>query len=324
MGLSRDGVHFSLSPWQSELRRRLWHHLVLLDTWCVENHGLQSTIHSGDADTSLPQNQDDNAWDTSEFSSYRPTNKNNFADTTIALINYEIGSLTTFVLNHPYTTSMTVRGYLDLQNEVLRQARDRLDILYIRSLDIEKNILQRLTKDLFEHAFRRLRLMQLQPILNAKGNVDQALRAGLEAKVYQLAVEYCKTSQTLIDFYTPYNFDWTIIRAFSWHSIATMLSMVLRHEALSNTPEACAASRRIEQLFQNRPSIDYLAGNDNLWEPLKNLRAELVARECGAAAAAHGGLPVVGLEGCADMVSMSSTSIDHCVVWSWGGRYLRF
>ncbi|KIW66396.1 hypothetical protein PV04_05732 [Phialophora macrospora] len=279
MGLNRDGTHFHLNPWDVELRRRLWHHLVLLDAWCVENHGLQPLLLPGDSDTSLPLNENDSAWDTSEFSSYQPQAQNDFTDATIALMHYEIGSLTKFILDHPYTPSTTTRSYLDLQNEVLRQAHHRIEILYMRNLDTENNVLHRLAKDLFDHAFRRLRLMQLQPIVNARGSMAEAQRPGLEAKMYQLAIEYCKASQTLIDFYTPYNLDWAVIRAFSWHSVATMLSMVLRHEALSNSLEARAARFRIEQLFRNRPSIDFLAGNDNLWEPLRMLRAELAVRQ---------------------------------------------
>lgn len=180
MGLNRDGTYFPLSPWQIELRRRLWHHLVLLDAWCVENHGLQPMIQAYDADTSLPQNSDDSAWDTSEFAASRPETQASFTDMTVALIHYEIGALTTFVLDHPYTAPTSVRTYLDLQSEVLRQARDRLDIVYLRNLD-ESDVLQRLTRDLCELAFKRLRLMQLQPILSSKG-CDDSQKAGLEAK----------------------------------------------------------------------------------------------------------------------------------------------
>ena len=141
---------------------------------------------------------------------------------------------------------MTVRSYLDLHNEVLRQARDRMEIIYMQGLNTENNMLHRLAKDLFDHAFRRLRLMQLQPVVNAKSNIEDAQRAALEAKMYQLAIEYCKTTHNLITFYTPYNFDWAIIRAFSVALRRNMLSMVLRHEALSNTPEARAARQRID------------------------------------------------------------------------------
>lgn len=97
-----------------------------------------------------------------------------------------------------------------------------------------------------------------------------------------------------------------------------MLSMVLRHECLSDTPEARAASQRIEHLFRDRPSFDSLAGNDNLWEPLRKLREELGRREDSAVAQAA--------EMDAARVSMTETDIDpalfglvsdRCVFESW-------
>src|ERR1700743_2135836 len=147
MGLNRHGRHFQLTPWQIELRLRLWNHLVLLDAWCVENHGLQTLVQPGESDTALPLNENDSAWDTSEFSSHQPQAQDNFTDATIALMHYEFGSLTKFVLDHPYAYSMTIRGYLDLQNEVLREARHRMETLYIRNPDTGYNILHSLAKD---------------------------------------------------------------------------------------------------------------------------------------------------------------------------------
>lgn len=87
-----------------------------------------------------------------------------------------------------------------------------------------------------------------------------------------------------------------------------MLSMVLRHEALSTSPEARAARHRIEGLFQNRPSFDFLTGNDNLWEPLQKLRDELAARE-GSVVTARA-YNTFAFPDPADAVSMTSTTID--------------
>ncbi|EXJ90606.1 hypothetical protein A1O1_03709 [Capronia coronata CBS 617.96] len=307
MGFNRDGTHFPISHWQTELRRRLWHHLVLLDAWCVENHGLQPTIHSGESDVCLPLNCNDSSWDTSEFASSRPdVQAGAFTEMTPALVQYELSALATFVLAHPYTPATSVRDYLDLQSEVVRQARQRLEIAYLRTLD-EGNILQRLTRDLHDHAFRRIALMQLAPIMSAKG-LDERERVGLEAKLYQLAIDYCKMSNHLTEFYTPHSLDWVIVRAFSWHSVATLLSMVLRHEALSNSLEARAARYRIERLFRNRPSVDFLAVNDNLWQPLQKLRDELAARE--SSVLTPGRYELFGSEDAADAVSVTSTTID--------------
>lgn len=111
-----------------------------------------------------------------------------------------------------------------------------------------------------------------------------------------MAIEYCKTSQNLIDLYTPHNLDWIVIRYFSWHSVAIMLSTVLRHQALERTPEARAARERIDNILQHRSSIDHLTGNDNLWQPLQRLRQELEA--------------ITTSDAQVDAVSMWDTNVD--------------
>jgi hypothetical protein len=54
-----------------------------------------------------------------------------------------------------------------------------------------------------------------------------------------------------------------------------MLTSVLSHSALEPTTQGQRARARIDRLFQHRQSIDYLAGNSNLWKPLQQLYAEL-------------------------------------------------
>lgn len=111
-----------------------------------------------------------------------------------------------------------------------------------------------------------------------------------------MAIEYCKTSQNLIELYAPHNLEWIVVRHFSWHSVAIMLSTVLRHQALEHTPEARAARERIDKILQHRSSIDHLTGNDNLWEPLRRLRQELET--------------ITTADAQADSVSMWDTNVD--------------
>lgn len=60
MGLHRDGERLGLSPFQSEIRRRLWWHLLTRDCRAGEDYGLQSTSSILLAcDVSLPTNVED-------------------------------------------------------------------------------------------------------------------------------------------------------------------------------------------------------------------------------------------------------------------------
>lgn len=60
MGLHRDGERLGLSPFQSEIRRRLWWHLISRDGRAGEDYGLENTMGLLLMyDVSLPLNVDD-------------------------------------------------------------------------------------------------------------------------------------------------------------------------------------------------------------------------------------------------------------------------
>ncbi|PVH74877.1 hypothetical protein DL98DRAFT_602819 [Cadophora sp. DSE1049] len=63
IGLHRDGTHFNLSPFECEMRRRLWWYLVTNDSRVGEDHGLTILNVHGTTDISLPLNVNDSDLD---------------------------------------------------------------------------------------------------------------------------------------------------------------------------------------------------------------------------------------------------------------------
>ncbi|KAJ4393606.1 hypothetical protein N0V93_002819 [Gnomoniopsis smithogilvyi] len=60
LGLHRDGSHFpQLTPYEVEIRRRVWWALCFLDVRSSEDQGMDYTIVSGSFDTKFPLNLDD-------------------------------------------------------------------------------------------------------------------------------------------------------------------------------------------------------------------------------------------------------------------------
>ena len=59
MGLHRDGTLFGLKPFETELRRRLWWHICILDNRSSEVHGFQPIAHQFSADTKYPSHVND-------------------------------------------------------------------------------------------------------------------------------------------------------------------------------------------------------------------------------------------------------------------------
>lgn len=59
IGLHRDGASLQLSPFETEMRLRLWWHLCVLDSRAPEDQGLQPTVDVINRDLRLPLNVND-------------------------------------------------------------------------------------------------------------------------------------------------------------------------------------------------------------------------------------------------------------------------
>ncbi|CAI7654662.1 unnamed protein product [Penicillium glandicola] len=59
IGLHRDGSHFGLTPYETEMRRRVWWYIYLLDVQSCDFQATSPQIREGDYDTRLPLNIND-------------------------------------------------------------------------------------------------------------------------------------------------------------------------------------------------------------------------------------------------------------------------
>lgn len=81
--------------------------------------------------------------------------------------------------------------------------------------------------------------------------------------------------QGLIDLYKPFNLDWIIVRQFSWHPIAIILSTMLQNSTLATLAQAGNFLQYVDQTMSNRAFEDFFAGNKTLWEPLDRMREQI-------------------------------------------------
>lgn len=88
LGLHRDGTNFALQPFETEMRRRLWWHICLLDVRASEDHGTDPQIHESMYDTRLPLNVNDD--DIYPEMTETPPDREGCTDVTFCLIRCEI------------------------------------------------------------------------------------------------------------------------------------------------------------------------------------------------------------------------------------------
>lgn len=87
MGLHRDGTAFSLKPFETELRRRLWLHICLLDQRSSEYHGGEPIVHEFTFDTKVPLHINDS--DLTPEMTTPPPEREGFCEMTFSLIRSE-------------------------------------------------------------------------------------------------------------------------------------------------------------------------------------------------------------------------------------------
>ncbi|RAK95821.1 DUF300-domain-containing protein [Aspergillus ibericus CBS 121593] len=87
-GVHRDGEVLGLSPFDAEMRRRLWWNICILDMISSEDQGTDTQVHPGMFDTRLPSNI--NGEDLSPSMTELPPEKVGATDITLAIVQCEI------------------------------------------------------------------------------------------------------------------------------------------------------------------------------------------------------------------------------------------
>ena len=93
LGLQRDGDHLqSLTPYETEMRRRVWWALCMLDVRAAEDLGSEYLIAQGSFDTKMPLNIND--VDIEPGLSQGPVAHEGLTDMTFSLVSFEMSEVT--------------------------------------------------------------------------------------------------------------------------------------------------------------------------------------------------------------------------------------
>lgn len=144
MGLHRDGSYFGFSPFETEMRRRIWWGMMTLDLRSAEELGTDMTINDRLCDTKVPLNINDT--DISPESKEFPEVREGRSDCAVATVRYEICSMARRIHTATSATaSMCPRGsdsttaekeqmlievYQRIEEQFLRHVVDETDPLY--------------------------------------------------------------------------------------------------------------------------------------------------------------------------------------------------
>ncbi|TVY43455.1 Bikaverin cluster transcription factor [Lachnellula subtilissima] len=132
LGLHRDGSKFGLPPFDTEMRRRLWWQVCILDIRASEDHGSDPSILDYSFDTELPISCNDEDLDPNDTEP--PIRRHGVSEMTFCLIRYEICFLTrqlSYVApgNAPYKTeTLTIED----KEKLVRDTANHLEETYLQ------------------------------------------------------------------------------------------------------------------------------------------------------------------------------------------------
>ncbi|KAL8765009.1 MAG: hypothetical protein Q9203_006766 [Teloschistes exilis] len=166
IGLHRDGTTVGLSPFDTEMRRRLWWQIVLLDSRVAELSGAGTSILSTPFDTYLPSNVNDSNL-LPEMGEMPPEQKG-ASDMIFCLARCEIGNFlkqsntTFFFFDGAWARSDGAPASLAEKDAAIDELEDRLERKYLRHCDPQIT-LHFLTKIFTRTALWRMRLVAHHP-----------------------------------------------------------------------------------------------------------------------------------------------------------------
>jgi flagellar biosynthesis chaperone FliJ len=126
LGLRRDGERLGLSPFSSEIRRRLWWHFLTRDSRAGEDYGLQNkTSPLLESEACLPLNVDD----TDLYPSMKqlPQNKPGWTSMTFSLVNIDLAKTMQELATMAATSPPTRTPSESRREQVIDQLRTRIE-----------------------------------------------------------------------------------------------------------------------------------------------------------------------------------------------------
>ncbi|KAJ2987515.1 hypothetical protein NUW58_g4465 [Xylaria curta] len=258
LGLQRDGTHFKhLTPFEIDMRRRVWFSVCVIDVRASEDQGTDFSIPYGSFDTKLPWNinEDDIDVDTKET----PMERQGITDMTLPIVSMEISNL---------TRQMMLPGVsLDEQNRLLDTIFTTLEERYLR-FSTEPGDLARWVMLVIAHLVRgKLTLLTHLPVLFSSPSQD--FSDEVRNKLLVAAIEVAEFNHALNAEKACRQWRWVYQTYTHWHAVVYLLIDICRRPWSPFVDRAWAALQS-PWLIPARSKLDKGQGL-RTWVPLRKL-----------------------------------------------------
>ncbi|KAK6849777.1 bikaverin cluster transcription factor bik5 [Apiospora arundinis] len=270
LGMHREGTQFAdLTPFEIEMRRRLWWTLVVVDLRSAEDQGTELVIAERTWDTEFPLNVNDNDFGPSmkEF----PPERQGATDVTFCLIRYEICSLARKLHSSvnalapcPKDTHLTFQE----REAMLLEMYNRVEAKYLKPCDDAKGeLLHWVAAAIARLIMAKMSLTVYQSVLFPGVGLEVSQHA--RDRIFNSSVEVVEYSRLLNNEEKCKQYRWLFQTYTNWYAVAYLLLELGRREW---SPPMEKAWMALASTFQMEPAeLAKLQGNNAVMFPIRKL-----------------------------------------------------
>jgi hypothetical protein len=264
LGLQRDGAHFEhLTPFEVEMRRRIWWGIVMLDIRASEDQGTELMLGSGSFDTKIPLNINDADIDSETRET--PAERNSTTDMSFARINYGIGEMTRKLM-----VAATRDDAISLPNQslLLNEMFQRLEQDFLPFATEPKNTLYRVGVIIAHLVMAKMTLIVYLPTLFS--SPSEQFSDEIRTKLLVSAIEVAEYNHALNAEQAFRKWRWIYQTYTHWYAIVYLMIEISRRP-WSPIVERAWVALHSSWLIPAQRSLDK---NLRIWVPLRKLMAK--------------------------------------------------
>ena len=263
LGLQRDGSHFeNLTPYEIEIRRRVWAGLCILDVRASEDQGTEYSIAHGSYDTKLPLNINDA--DISPKTTQMPAERDEITDMTVPLASFEMDR----IARKMTMTAQSTKGgaaSMEEQERLSEEIYQKLESRYLRYSPSPENSTYWVFITISRLMRAKMILLTYTPILSP--SLSHQVTEDIKDKLLNAAIENAEYNHALNANQACRRWRWLFQTYTHWHAIVYLL-LIISKRPWSPTIERAWVALHSEWLIPAQTPKDK---NQRMWIPLRKL-----------------------------------------------------
>lgn len=278
LGIHRDGQRFGLSPFDTEMRRRLWWQINSLDARASEDQGSDPSIDEQSFDTKFPLNINDRDIDPSMKEA--PEEHEGATEMTFDLIRYSM-SITVRRLSYAPAGEgrcRTMNASLSVEDKerMIEDLHQYLEKKYLTHCDMSVP-LHWVAATVARLILAKMWLVVHHPF--SRSDAGEGLPQETKDRLFRTSLEVIEFSRLLETEKTTLKWGWLFRTYVQWHAIAFVISQLCIRTI---GPEVDKAWMVIEGVFDDWGGTVTSNQRGMLWKPLRKLMVKARAERSKA------------------------------------------